>query len=98
MADEQPLPALFVPCRQCGKPMVEGWLGADPAEGRGRPRHANLIWIDKDDEGQWTDLTVDHFLKPPKVLAYRCDGCGLIELHFPQGFLAQTMRQGWPSE
>ena len=98
MADHLPLPTLFVACRQCGQNMVEGWLGADPVDSRVGSRRANLIWIDKDDDGMWTDLTAVHFLKPPKVHAYRCDRCGIVELHFPEGFLANTMRQGFPSE
>lgn len=96
MADDQPLPSLSVPCRQCGRNMVAGWVGADTLD-KYSTRRANLIWIDQNDPGQWTDLTEYRFLKPVQLPAFRCDACGIIELHFPQGKLAQTMRQGFPS-
>lgn len=78
--------------------MIEGWLGADPVDSAVGSRRANLIWIDKDDKGMWTDLTTVGILKRPQVRAYRCDRCGIVELRFPEGFLARTMSQGFPSE
>lgn len=94
MAGNEPLPSLFVMCRKCGLVMIKGWLGGEINGNR-----ADLIWIDNWDEGKWTDLTnISSRNLPAQIEAYRCNRCGMVELHFPEGYLARTMSQGFPSE
>jgi len=97
-ATEQALPSSGPPpCGRCGAKMIDGWIGAQVPDAW-TASAANLIWIDKDDEGKLTEITVRHFLKPLKVPALRCDHCGIVEMQFPPGFLAKTMAQGFPAE
>lgn len=92
MATNQPLPSGPVKCRQCGNETIEGWVsGHSVSEHPMAAEYANLMWIDKQDEFQFYDLTEYRFRHPPKVLAYRCDRCGIVELHFPPGVLAERM-------
>lgn len=65
--------------------MINGRIGVDDP--------SDIIWIDRVDEGDWTMIADFTTRKPQAIPAWRCDQCGIVEMHFPPGALAEALNK-----
>jgi hypothetical protein len=82
MADTSasPLPSGLPQCRICGQVMAKGSMVGDSVRAVGS---ANLVWIDEksDQMINLTDAGTFAWSKSPGIPGFKCDACGIIELH-----------------